>query len=324
MDNQQGSLIFKFIKRGKFMRKISYEEIKKYIEQEGYMLLDYNHDGSHHHLTLQCPEGHIFSTTYNNFKRGRRCRECSKTKMNKNRKVTITNIEQEIKPLGFKIVNSEEYEKSSSIITLCCPKNHVFSIIWNNFKRRGYKCPHCNKEERIEKYHFKLQKYIESEGYKLNNIYFNDNDNLMVNITCSNNHTYDISWGKFKSRSRCLICNGKRKSLGEEKIKEYLIKNNIDFVQQKIFNDCNYKGCLYFDFYLPQHNICIEYDGIGHFEPTDFAGKGEEWAEEQFRDNQIRDNIKNNYCKNNNINLLRIPYWEFDNIENIIENKLKN
>ena len=146
----------------------------------------------------------------------------------------------------------------------------------------------------------------------------------MVNITCPSNHTYDISWSKFKSGSRCLICNGKRKSLGEEKIKEYLIKNNIDFVQQKIFDECNYKGHLYFDFYLPQHNICIEYDGIGHFEPTDFAGKGEEWAEEQFRDNQIRDNIKNNYCKNININLLRIPYWEFDNIENIIENKLKN
>ena len=35
-----------------------------------------------------------------------------------------------------------------------------------------------------------------------------------------------------------------------------------------------------------------------------------------------RDGIKNNYCKNNNIPLLRIPYWEFNNIEKILENTL--
>ena len=45
---------------------------------------------------------------------------------------------------------------------------------------------------------------------------------------------------------------------------------------------------------------------------------GKEWAEEQFKGQKIRDEIKNKYCKQNNINLLRIPYWEFDNIENII------
>ena len=31
-----------------------------------------------------------------------------------------------------------------------------------------------------------------------------------------------------------------------------------------------------------------------------------------------RDNIKNNYCRENNIKLLRIPYWDYDNIENIL------
>jgi hypothetical protein len=35
---------------------------------------------------------------------------------------------------------------------------------------------------------------------------------------------------------------------------------------------------------------------------------------------QYRDNIKNDYAKNNHINLLRIPYTEFDNIERILLN----
>lgn len=31
---------------------------------------------------------------------------------------------------------------------------------------------------------------------------------------------------------------------------------------------------------------------------------------------------KNAYCEDNNINLLRIPYWELKNIENILNTNL--
>ena len=30
------------------------------------------------------------------------------------------------------------------------------------------------------------------------------------------------------------------------------------------------------------------------------------------------DNIKTQYCQNNNIKLIRIPYWELNNIETIL------
>ena len=36
-----------------------------------------------------------------------------------------------------------------------------------------------------------------------------------------------------------------------------------------------------------------------------------------------KDKIKTNYCVNNNINLLRIPYWDFENIEEIINQKIE-
>jgi len=35
------------------------------------------------------------------------------------------------------------------------------------------------------------------------------------------------------------------------------------------------------------------------------------------------DSIKNEFCSNNNIRLLRIPYWDLCNIENILEKELK-
>ena len=36
----------------------------------------------------------------------------------------------------------------------------------------------------------------------------------------------------------------------------------------------------------------------------------------------MNDSIKRKYVKNNNIRLLEIPYWEFDNIEEILKSRL--
>lgn len=77
-----------------------------------------------------------------------------------------------------------------------------------------------------------------------------------------------------------------------------------------------------FDFYLPDYNLCIEYDGVQHFEPKSFNGD-QSAAEENLRALQERDAIKDAYCRNNNIHLLRIPYWEAKNIETIISNHLQ-
>lgn len=68
--------------------------------------------------------------------------------------------------------------------------------------------------------------------------------------------------------------------------------------------------------------MCIEFDGIQHFQPVDFAGKGLKWANNNFRMIQIKDNIKNDYCKEHHINLIRIPYWEEENIGEILIKEL--
>jgi len=120
--------------------------------------------------------------------------------------------------------------------------------------------------------------------------------------------------------NRCPNCNNPSK--GEDKIKEICTENNIKFVSQYKFNDCKNINPLPFDFYLSTYNTCIEYQGIQHYKPVDFAGKGIEWAEEEFKGNQIRDQIKRDYCDKNNIKLIEIPYWDFDNIEEILIKEL--
>ena len=73
-----------------------------------------------------------------------------------------------------------------------------------------------------------------------------------------------------------------------------------------------------FDFYLPDYNTCIEYDGELHYKAVDYFG-----GDDALGNTKCRDEIKTQYCKENNIKLIRIPYWEFDNIEEILNRELE-
>lgn len=126
-----------------------------------------------------------------------------------------------------------------------------------------------------------------------------------------------------ESNFQCPECNV---SKGEKRVSEFLIKFNIKYTPQKEFNDLIgvNGGNLKFDFYLEHNNIkyTIEYDGIGHYEVIDFHGKGKENATKEYEKLKIHDKLKDNYCIKNNIKMIRIPYWDFDNIEEISQKEL--
>jgi rubrerythrin len=122
---------------------------------------------------------------------------------------------------------------------------------------------------------------------------------------------------KYRCNGRgCPNCN---KSRGENKIKNFLMFNNIKFIWQKTFKNCRRINILKFDFYLIDFNCCIEYDGQYHYEKN-YLIKDDNKSLKVLSEIKERDEIKTKYCKNNNIKLLRIPYWDFDNIEKILYN----
>lgn len=98
-------------------------------------------------------------------------------------------------------------------------------------------------------------------------------------------------------------CPNCHDSEGEKVIDKLLTENKLQFIRQKSFIDCKNERPLYFDFYLSESNLCIEFDGIQHFEPIAYWG-----GEENFIKIKKRDEIKNEYCNNNNIRLIRIKY----------------
>lgn len=92
------------------------------------------------------------------------------------------------------------------------------------------------------------------------------------------------------------------KSKGEQKITQILQQNHIGFKREYIFSDFPNKR---FDFYVPCCSLCIEYDGIQHFDKTN----------PYYSDNNIkRDREKDSYCNKNNIILVRIPYTDYHKI----------
>ena len=121
--------------------------------------------------------------------------------------------------------------------------------------------------------------------------------------------------------SSCDEC--RLNSNGEYRIKELLINLEIPYICQYKFSDCKDTFSLPFDFYLPNLNICIEYDGISHYEANSYGSWRTEASVEK---TQKHDIIKNNYCKEHDIKLIRIPYWDYDKLNEeyllfLIDNK---
>jgi hypothetical protein len=127
---------------------------------------------------------------------------------------------------------------------------------------------------------------------------------LCTDINCG--HIWETKISYLLNGSGCHICKNSR---GEKQIEDFLNSRNIEFKRQYIFKDCKDKRTLPFDFYLPEFNMCIEYDGEGHYESIKLWG-----GDEGLKQRQERDKIKTDYCNKNNILLYRIPYWAKDDI----------
>lgn len=111
---------------------------------------------------------------------------------------------------------------------------------------------------------------------------------------------------------------GCMKSRGEEKIVELLKSLGCIYEREYTFIDLvgknNHK--LPFDFAIfsniTKNNLIslLEFDGEQHY-----RYKKSTWiTKEKFSYIQRNDKIKNQYCYNNNIKLIRIPYWDYDKL----------
>jgi very-short-patch-repair endonuclease len=210
-----------------------------------------------------------------------------------------------------------EYTNSSNKSTIICPIHGKFEQNPQNHLKSG--CKACGYEKVSEKTKYTKEEFIEKglkihgECYDYSMVEYKNSRNL-VKIICKEHGIFEQKAGGHLMGYGCRICC---ESQGEKYIRIFLEKTNIKFEREKKFKDCRNKMELPFDFYLPQHKILIEFDGKQHFESMNYFG-GKEGLEYL----KYNDKIKDNFCDENNIKLIRIPYWDINNIEKILEKEI--
>lgn len=182
----------------------------------------------------------------------------------------------------------------------------------------------CNGGPKTDEENLIFAKEIcEEMNYKFIDIFYDIDKNgkkeKKIKFECPKHGSQTINFKRFKKGQRCGYCTSENKSTessGERRIRLILTKFNILFLQEYRLDD----SLLRYDFYLPDYNLLIEFDGIQHFEEVAFFASKEK-SKEELKYKQNNDKRKNQLAKEKNINLLRIPYYDFDNIlEILIEN----
>ena len=199
---------------------------------------------------------------------------------------------------------------NSSIVNFSDPSSSLFK----------FGCPKCagNAVKTTDEFEQELHTY--ASNFELLSPYIRANKKVHVRCNDCGNDDW-ITPNKLKSGQQCKFCH---ETIGEKNIRKYLETNNINFDSQKSFDGLVGVGnkSLTYDFYLPDENILIEFQGEQHEHPVTFGGRSKSEAVSDYAKQQEHDNRKRDYALSHSINLLEIWYYDIDNIEQILNDKL--
>lgn len=263
-------------------------------------------------------DGYIWEAAPSNLLQGYGCPKCVGLA-----KPTQEEFIIQLKQINPDIEVLETYINSVTKIKCRCK---VCGHEWKTTPRillNGHGCPKCAGKVQLTTNEFKEKLYRINPDIKVLGTYIN----TITKIKCKCKicgHEWTTRPNDLLNGHGCPKCSI---SKGEKRIAQYLDNLGINYVYDKpYFNDLVGTGgrLLRPDFIIPSLKLWIEFDGIQHFKPRDFTGKmSEQQIQEQFKLVQQNDQIKDQYAKANNWTLIRIPFTEYDNIEQILVAYLK-
>jgi len=225
--------------------------------------------------------------------RGDGCPECSKNKKLNNSTFIEKSNKKHNNKYDYSLV---EYINNKTKIKIICPEHGVFEQTPHEHLS-GHGCCMCGGSKKLSINNFiERSNKIHDNKYDYSLVEYKNNC-TKVKICCPVHGIFEQIPNVHLLGSGCAKCN---ESKGEKQISQILNNLNIEYIREHTFKDCKYINLLEFDFYLPEFDCCVEFDGKQHFEPV--------FGEEELQKTKIRDEIKNNYCRINDIYLLRISY----------------
>lgn len=263
-------------------------------------------------VKILCPIHGVFEQCPDTHSRGRGCPKCKGGVGYSKDEFIENSISAHGLKYDYQLVN---YKNTSTKVKIMCPIHGVFEQRPNDHLRYG--CEKCGIKLRSEKKTLKLDEFIFKSNIIHNNMYDYSKTNYCghrnkVTIICPLHGEFEQTANSHLSGCGCYMC---KESKGEKKIKKCLIDNKIKYIQQKKYKECKDIKPLPFDFYLPEYNVCIEYDGIQHHKSSFFHKN-----KYDFEKIKIRDQIKNDFCTglNGRPKLIRISYIDYKKIDDIL------
>ena len=243
--------------------------------------------------------GYIYTTLPATVKGGHSCPKCAG-----NSSLTIDEVTIWLKDNVPSLKYLGGYKgRHKDICSFECLKCGYFWDVTFICVYQGYRCPNCSghrplNESAIIK---RLSKICPNIKYLSGYTKVREKC-LFECLTCGNKWRTDP--GSLRRRPRCPECvKHQSQPIGEKYIEQILKEKKVNYEYPKMFDDLKDKQLLHYDFYLPDENTLIEYQGEQHYYPVKhFGGK------EKFEIQKQHDKLKKDYAKRNSYKLICIPY----------------
>ena len=292
---------FKSYTLGTFIQKAQMVHGDKY----DYSKVEYN--GSQNKITIICPEHGEFQQIPAAHLHGAGCPKCANEYLSK---INSKDKDEFIKR-AIQVYGSDKYDYSKSeyrgmrekICIVCNEKDDdgkIHGEFWQiaDAHLRGFcGCVKCRQKI------YNLQTFIDEarkvhgDRYDYSKVEYKGNGEKVC-IICPKHGEFWQDIYSHLGGAGCPFCQSSRL---ENELADFFHKENIDFEMQKKFSWLKYQKL---DFFLPMYNIAIECQGEQHFTPVDFAGKGDEWAKQNFKEILRLDEKKKKLCEEHGVRLL--------------------
>ena len=294
-----------------------------YVKDSVEMLSEYR--GLYYKIKCRCRDcGHLWETKAANLKRGRGCPECGRRAIGDQKRKSEGKFVLDLLEVNPAIKLAGEYKTCKTLTQFHCDIHDcTWGSIPSNILNQSATCPECAAES------FHVKKFLTNEEFvgRLQRVMPNAipleeyrGCREKINILCSIHGCiiHSDPGHLLAGKAKCPEC-ADTLSFGERTVKGFLEDHNILYIPQATFDGCRKLNLLRFDFYIPSTNTAIEYDGEQHYYPVFPLDGTPEEKLEYYNVCVENDAIKNAYCIDNHVNLIRIPYWDLENINQILE-----
>jgi len=309
----------------KFFRNniYTYDNIINYlkINNKSFTLVTKELNNAIEKVIWNCPLHGDYPMSWNCVKNGQGCPTCGDISASISRRNSYEYIKGEFNKRDLTLVSKEYFNNEEKLEYMCNkhPEKGIQKMSSGNLiDCTG--CYYCGLEStRVatskthEQFCEEFYKVHGTNKYIVQGEYINCKLNVLIYCNkCED--TFDMRPDHLLNGHGCSTCSS---SIGEKRLNLFLDSKLIYNTPQYKFGECKYKRKLPFDSYLPDYNICIEFQGIQHYQPVEMFG-----GEKQFILQQMYDNIKRKFCLDNGIRLIEISYKDINNIEIILTKEL--